>query len=150
MTKRKKGDDGGDYEVGYGRPPVESRFSPGHSGNKLGRPKARKSIREKFDKELKSKLTIRENGREFKVSKFDLWVRRVIAEAIKGDYRMSTILMKAMGASADELVRNLAEQSISDLTDEDRDILARHLSLARAPAASQTEESSWSEEDDSP
>lgn len=28
-----------DYEVGYGRPPVQSRFKPGQSGNPLGRPK---------------------------------------------------------------------------------------------------------------
>ena len=28
----------GEYEVGYGRPPVATRFAPGQSGNPKGRP----------------------------------------------------------------------------------------------------------------
>jgi hypothetical protein len=31
------------YEVGYGRPPVETRFKPGQSGNPRGRPKGSKN-----------------------------------------------------------------------------------------------------------
>jgi hypothetical protein len=33
----------GAYAVGYGRPPVATRFRPGHSGNPEGRPKGSKS-----------------------------------------------------------------------------------------------------------
>jgi hypothetical protein len=34
---------GRDYEVGYGRPPVATRFRPGGVGNPKGRPKKKKT-----------------------------------------------------------------------------------------------------------
>jgi hypothetical protein len=33
----------GDYEVGYAKPPVKTRFAPGQSGNPRGRPKGSKN-----------------------------------------------------------------------------------------------------------
>ena len=33
------------YEVGYGRPPIESRFQPGQSGNPKGRQKRKRNLR---------------------------------------------------------------------------------------------------------
>jgi hypothetical protein len=41
MGKR-KGTSGRDYEVGYGRPPVETRYPKGTSGNRAGRPRQKK------------------------------------------------------------------------------------------------------------
>lgn len=32
------------YEIGRGRPPLHTRFKPGHSGNPSGRPKRRRSF----------------------------------------------------------------------------------------------------------
>jgi hypothetical protein len=34
----------GEYRVGYGRPPLNTRFKSGHSGNPKGRPKGSKSL----------------------------------------------------------------------------------------------------------
>ena len=36
----------GDYEVGYGRPPVQSRFQPGQSGNPAGKRKGQPTVAE--------------------------------------------------------------------------------------------------------
>ena len=33
------------YEVGYGRPPIESRFQPGQSGNPKGRRKRQRNLK---------------------------------------------------------------------------------------------------------
>ena len=42
----------GDYEVGYGRPPKETRFTPGKSGNPKGRPKRKRSLAADLRKEV--------------------------------------------------------------------------------------------------
>src|SRR5262245_46560303 len=47
---------------GYGRPPNDSRFKPGRSGNPTGRPKGSRSLRSDFDRVLTRRVPIRENG----------------------------------------------------------------------------------------
>ncbi len=115
------------YEIGYGRPPRATRFQPGRSGNPRGRPKKPKSIRERFERELARKVAVREDGRVRKIPKIDLWVRRVIADAIKGSHQASRILIEMRSASDDEIARGIAEQTIEELTAEDLVILDRYL-----------------------
>jgi hypothetical protein len=115
------------YEVGYGRPPRATRFQPGRSGNPRGRPKKPKSIQERFERELARKVAVREDGRVRKIPKIDLWVRRVIADAIKGSHQASRILIEMRSASDEEIAKGVAEQTLEELTAEDRAILDRHL-----------------------
>jgi hypothetical protein len=42
-----------DYEVGYGRPPIHTRFKPGQSGNPAGRPKGAQNFATEIAAELK-------------------------------------------------------------------------------------------------
>ena len=132
MSENEMDHAGASYVVGYGRPPEKTRFRPGHSGNPRGRPKRPKSIREKFERELARKVAIREDGRVKKIPKIDLWVRRVIADAIKGSHQASRILIEMRSASDDEIAQGVAEQSIEELTAEDRAILDRHLAQLTA------------------
>ncbi len=127
MSGNEKDHAGAAYEVGYGRPPRETRFRPGHSGTPRGRPKKPKSIREKFARELDRKVAVREDGRVRKIPKIDLWVRRVIADAIKGSHQASRILIEMRSASDDEIAKGIAEQNIEELTAEDLVILDRYL-----------------------
>ena len=44
-TRKRPAERGGDYKVGYGRPPQATQFKPGKSGNNHGRPKGTSPIR---------------------------------------------------------------------------------------------------------
>ena len=52
-----KDDDRG-YEVGYGRPPVHTRFQPGVSGNPAGRAKGSKNSKTLFDSILNEQIPV--------------------------------------------------------------------------------------------
>ena len=47
-----------DYEVGFGRPPVHTRFQTGRSGNPNGRPKGIRNLATALEKELNARVTI--------------------------------------------------------------------------------------------
>lgn len=76
-----------DYEVGYGKPPKQSQFKPGRSGNPRGRPKQKRTLTAKLEHELKKSITITENGRSTKVSKGDALAKTLVAKALKGDVK---------------------------------------------------------------
>lgn len=76
-----------EYKVGYGKPPKQSQFQPGQSGNPKGRPKQKRTLTAKIEHELKKSIVITENGRSTKVSKGDALVKTLVARALKGDVR---------------------------------------------------------------
>jgi hypothetical protein len=82
-----------DFEVGFGRPPKHGRFKSGQSGNPRGRPKRRPTFKEDFNAELREKLSLRENGRERKLSKQRALIKALMALAIKGNVRAMTAVI---------------------------------------------------------
>jgi hypothetical protein len=56
MNGKDSGD--GDSSIGYGRPPMHTRFKPGQSGNVKGRPRGSKNLTTTMTKELNQKVTI--------------------------------------------------------------------------------------------
>jgi Family of unknown function (DUF5681) len=79
------------YEVGYRKPPKNTRFRKGFSGNLAGRPKRAPDFDAALLREAKSRITIIENGRRIRVSKHDIIVKQFTNNAMKGkgsDLRM--------------------------------------------------------------
>ena len=76
-----------DYEVGYGKPPKEYQFPKGRSGNDAGRPKKSKSIENLIDRELSLRITVKEAGRELRLTKREAIVKRHVNAALNGNVK---------------------------------------------------------------
>jgi hypothetical protein len=86
----------GTYQVGYGRPPVASRFKPGQSGNGKGRPKALKSAKSVVNAIANSKIAVTENGKRKKRTMREIAIFRMFELAVKGDKGAITAVINLM------------------------------------------------------
>ncbi len=82
------------YAVGYGKPPVQSRFKPGQSGNPRGRPRGTRNLKTDLVEELSETLMVTENGRPRRISKQRAMVKALTARALKGDTRAAGLLVE--------------------------------------------------------
>lgn len=79
-------DDGesGEGSVGYGRPPISSRFRKGHSGNPRGRPRnRRRGI--PYDHVLGQMVTIRDDRGERRVTAAEAFLLQLTKKGLQGD-----------------------------------------------------------------
>jgi len=74
-----------EYEVGYGKPPLRSRFPKGRSGNPRGRPRGGQNLATMLAEELSQKVAVRENGRQRTISKRRAMLIQIINKAVSGD-----------------------------------------------------------------
>lgn len=81
------------YEIGYKKPPKGSQFKKGQSGNSKGRPKGSLNFSTEIDRELASKVTIKENGRSKKVTKKRIIAKQLVNKAVNGDLKASGMLI---------------------------------------------------------
>jgi Family of unknown function (DUF5681) len=73
------------YEIGYGKPPMHTRFKPGQSGNPRGRPRGARNFRTAISEALQEKVVIRESGRTRKLTKMDAIIQVALNKGLKGD-----------------------------------------------------------------
>lgn len=81
-------------DVGYRNPPQATRFKPGQSGNPKGRPKGTTNhLSTDLAAELGEQITVREGGRERRVSKQRALIKSLMAKALKGDVRATAAIL---------------------------------------------------------
>ena len=91
------------YEVGYGKPPRETRFVKGRSGNPRGRPRGAKSFNTLLSDKLNEPVTVAENGGRRKISKREAIVTQLVNRSAAADFRAIKILL--------DIVRDIERQA---------------------------------------
>ncbi len=88
-----------DYDVGYGKPPKETQFKAGRSGNPNGRPKGSKNARNVLSQLMETELrnivhdeafrtiTVTENGKTQRIPAVQAIVRSMVVRGLRGDPR---------------------------------------------------------------
>ncbi len=92
------------FEVGYGRPPLHSRFKPGKSGNPKGRAKQSRNMRTIVQQVLNEDMQIREGGRLRRMPAMEALVRTTLTRSFKGDPKALVsliVLLKQSGYGTD-------------------------------------------------
>ena len=85
------------FRVGYGKPPHETRFKPGQSGNPGGRPKRNAiTLVEALARELNTSITVTEGGKPKKITKLVAMAKQLTIKAVNGDLKAMTLLMKVL------------------------------------------------------
>ena len=117
-----RGKQPGSYAVGYGRPPRQTQFQKGASGNPAGKTSGRRNLTTLLSLELNSKVSVHEGGRHKTITKKHALIKQLVARALKGDDRAlaRTIpLILQLDASS-------PGQTDEPLTEAERALLAAH------------------------
>ena len=145
-------DSGDNQTVGYGRPPIETRFKPGTSGNPRGRPRGVKSIGKLLVEALARRVTVQEGGRARKMRVQDIIVQGVVNDAA----RRNPQALKLLFALVDRYGQTgETEINPASLQADDQAIIASFLSTIQTQSENQADaarspEASAGLADDSP
>ena len=82
-----------DYEVGYGKPPKDSQFKKGESGNPRGRMKNTRNLKTDLTKILEKRISVRDGERKFKVSGQEGMLMSLMSKCLKGDTKAINTLI---------------------------------------------------------
>ena len=105
-----------DYEVGYGRPPVATRFQRGNCCNPRGRPRQKKTVAQLVDEAMNSKVRIVVEGKTKTMTKQQVIIHNLVNAAARGDSKAIHALFALQTRSQDssETAINPAELDAND------------------------------------
>jgi hypothetical protein len=100
-------------QVGYCRPPTSTRFKKGRSGNPKGRPRNRRRDIP-YDTLLGQMVTVREEGRERRITAAEAFVLQLTKKGLEGDSASARASLKAIeDARATRVARGHGVESVS-------------------------------------
>jgi hypothetical protein len=102
-----------DYEVGYGKPPRQTQFKKGQSGNPKGRPGGIKNLSTVLSEALNEPVIVAENGRHRKITKRQAAFKQLVNEAAKGNWRALKLLVDILQDIERRTEPETAESSFS-------------------------------------
>lgn len=83
-----------DYKVRYGRPPVETRWKKGESGNPRKKPRRQENIIEILDRLLLSPVNVTLNGETKRVSALEAIISQLQVKEMSGNASATRILLR--------------------------------------------------------
>src|SRR5947209_2491034 len=92
-----------DYDVGYRKPPHQTRFSKGQSGNPRGRSPGAKNLKTLLSDVLNEFVIVTENGGRRKITKRKAIVTQLVNRSASADFRAIKILL--------DMVRDIESQT---------------------------------------
>ncbi len=114
MPKPKKKD----YEVGYAKPPKESQFQKGESGNPRGRPKGRKNHMTVLYQAMNETITITENNKRTTVTKFEAVMKQIMNQALKGNGPLTRLVVTHLLPLAERIDAQQGSKRVTSVEDQ--------------------------------
>ena len=111
--------------VGYGKPPSNTRFQKGRSGNPKGRPRGALNLATVLAQTLRERVVVNENGRRKTITKMQAAVTQLVNRAASGDLTAVRQLM-ALVTSAEQRFPD-AQTERGSLNEVDQQIMAEIL-----------------------
>jgi len=90
------------YPVGYKKPPKDTQYQPGQSGNLKGRPKGAKGVKTVVLEVLGARAEVRTSAGIKKMSKFEAVIHKMVELAMKGNVRALMQLIALYSAAVPE------------------------------------------------
>lgn len=118
------GDDNA-FDVGYGKPPRNTRFQKGRSGNPKGRPRGTLNLATVLARTLREPVVITENGRRKTITKMEAAVKQLANRAASGELAAVKQLL-ALWVLADQSSQDTKPEP-SSLKEADEKVMAQIL-----------------------
>jgi hypothetical protein len=123
-----------EYEVGFGKPPEQTRFRKGVSGNPRGRPKGALNKKTILGRTLQEKVVITENGKRKRITKREALYKQIVNKGVSGDLKAAVEVIKLDSSPESQ---ELDERTDTPLSESDQEvanqILERMRQCAREP-----------------
>jgi Family of unknown function (DUF5681) len=121
------------YPVGYRRPPLHTRFKPGESGNRKGRPPRQRNVRTVLEEMLNQRITVRDGNGTRSLTKLDGVFLTMVNGALKGnpkDLAALITLIRSLGLTGETPEAPKSEPVTAD----DEAVIADYFQRQSAPS----------------
>jgi hypothetical protein len=137
MRKRQVADITGDYEVGYGKPPVNWRFQKGQSGNPRGRRK--KDLSALLVSALNEPVFVTTDGERRRITKREAIVTQLVNKSTTADLRATKMLIDML-KEVEQKAGAAAPREPARLSPADREVLEQFIARLRRQIAAEAAE----------
>ena len=104
------------YKIGYRRPPFDSRFKNGVSGNPRGRKPGTRNLATLLAAELDVSIAVSENGKRKKRAKREVIIAQLVNKASAADLRAMQLLFSLIDKTEARKLTEAVDEAATDET----------------------------------